>query len=247
MSKKQRNIDEMKGKVMRQKLFLIPGTQCNERLWEKMASYLPPSFELVHLDIPGHMSFDDISDEYSQRLPDEKTNIIGFSLGGYIATDFAMKHPERVDKVFVISNSPTVLPPEELKQRGSVLQLVREYGYKGMTRRKAASMLDGRNQSDALIDIILDMDQALGAEVFLSQYQYTSERQDLSKALAEYSGRIHFYHSENDPLVDSTWLHALCYLNPSLTVTSISGSGHMLPLEKPRELANSITAWFEES
>ncbi|UTM56215.1 alpha/beta hydrolase [Photobacterium sp. CCB-ST2H9] len=231
---------------MRQKLYLIPGTQCNDRLWEKLVFYLNPLFEVVYLDIPDNMNFDEICDEFNHRLQDEKLNFIGFSLGGYIATYFSTKYPERVDKLFVISNSPKSLPPEELQQRYNVFKLVSAYGYKGMTRRKAASMLDSEHQSDELIDIILEMDKALGAEVFLSQCQYTSERQDLAKALTEFPGHAHFFHSENDALVDTQWLNRLCHLNPNLTATSTPGSGHMLPLEKPRELANAMIAYFHE-
>jgi pimeloyl-ACP methyl ester carboxylesterase len=40
--------------------------------------------------------------------------LIGFSLGGYIATYFSMLYPERVEKLFVISNSPTSLPLDEI-------------------------------------------------------------------------------------------------------------------------------------
>ena len=104
-------------------------------------------------------------------------------------------------------------------------------------------MLDRNNQSDRLIDLILEMDSDLGENEFISQYQYTSARTDLSKTISRLPLHSHFYYSDDDRLVNSDWFNKLTSLNPKLSVINTSGSGHMLPLEKPQELADYINSW----
>lgn len=230
---------------MRKKLHLIPGTMCNEKMWSLLIPFLPDSFELVYLDIPRKKSFDEIADHYNAILGNDKLNLIGFSLGGYIASYFSIKYPERIEKLFVISNSPTSLPVNELHQRADILKYVKTFGYKGIGRNKVINLLDPTSQTEPIIDLVLNMDKEQGEEEFISQYQYTSQRADISPALGAAPFNTHFYYSKSDGLVNSLLFSKLSDCNPKLSVICTSGSGHMLPLEKPQELAGYLTSWLE--
>lgn len=227
---------------MRTKLYLIPGTMCNDALWSEMLPHLHVSFELVYLTIPTNKSFDELAQHYHDTLPDEAINLVGFSLGGYIATYFAMLFPKRVKKLFVISNSPTSLPEEELRQRHNTLEYVESNGYSGMSKLHVANMLeDAGNKS--VIDTIVAMGRALGEEALISQYRYTMDRLDLSKAIAQFSFSTHFYFSCKDKMVNQEWLEKLGSLTDRVKLLDTEGKGHMLPLEKPQELANYLNQW----
>ncbi|MBB1487333.1 alpha/beta fold hydrolase [Oceanospirillum sediminis] len=228
---------------MRKTLHLIPGTMCTEKLWSEVLPLLQDNYQLVYLDIPQNKSFDELAGYYNDILGDKKVNLLGFSLGGYIATYFASLYPERIERLFVISNTPAALPDEELKQRSNTLNYVKKHGYKGMSRKKIASLLAPENQTDDLISLISEMDQALGEHEFLSQYQHTSERADLSQALNQFSFCTYLYYSEYDKLINLNWLKQLDNTSHLLSLICTSGSGHMLPLEKPRELADHINTW----
>ena len=230
---------------MRKKLYLLPGTMCNQKLWLKVLPYLHGSPELVYLDIPRGKHFDELTEHYNNIFSNETVNLIGFSLGGYIATYFAMRYPKRIKKLFVISNSPTSLSTQELTQRSDLLKYVQKYGYKGMSRKRIANLLDGPNQTDELIDFISEMDRDLGESQLLSQYQYTSERTDLTQAIKQFPFNAHFYYSEHDKMINHQWLSKLTHTKTNLSLISTAGSGHMLPLEKPHELANLINSWLE--
>ena len=131
---------------------------CNEKLWRELLPYLHHDIELVYLTIPQNKTFDELAEHYNTVFGNEKVSLVGFSLGGYIATYFAMLHPERIEKLFVISNSPTRLPDDELNQRNDTLKYVETYGYKGMSRKRVANFLDDANQNDDLINCILAME-----------------------------------------------------------------------------------------
>lgn len=228
---------------MRKKLYLIPGTMCNPKLWSELLPYLEYSFDLVYLDIPQAMNFDELAKHYATRLGDEKANLIGFSLGGYIATYFSIAYPEQVEKLFVISNSPTSLPDAEMKQRNDIIRFVQSSGFNGLSRKNVANLLDSNNQQHHLVDLILEMANELGEEELLSQYKFTSERNDLSQSINQLPEHSHFYCSDNDHLVDPQWFKCLKSHSPKRLIINTLGSGHMLPLEKPKELAEYIHSW----
>lgn len=230
---------------MSKKLYFIPGTMCNEKLWEKVIPYLDPSIESVYLTIPQKNTVNEIVAHYKTLFGNDRISLIGFSLGGYIATSFATLHPDSVERLFVISNSPSDLSPEELAQRKAALALCKAHGYKGLSRKKIASLFDIQHRNDRLIDIIIAMDKKLGEAEMLSQYEYTSKRTDLRKAIAGFPFPSYFYYSSDDKLVNPLWFKNLTTLDSNLTIISTAGTGHMLPLEKPQELAEHINQWLE--
>lgn len=77
----------------------------------------------VHLiDLRNHgrsfhsegMSHDDLADDiahYMSHYGIEKTHILGHSLGGKAVMQFAIRYPEKVDKLIVVDISPKAYPP----------------------------------------------------------------------------------------------------------------------------------------
>ena len=89
------------------------------------------------------------------------------------------------------------------------------------------------------------MESDLGENEFISQYQYTSERVDLSPAISRFIFYTHFYYSDGDRLVNSQWFNELKVLAPKLSVISASGRGYMLSLENTQKLENHINSWVK--
>ncbi|MDX2370374.1 MAG: alpha/beta hydrolase [Colwellia sp.] len=243
---------------MRQKIYLIPGTMCNERLWADFLPFLVhavgDNYEFIHVKIPIDKCFSQLSAYLNDYFTQEQVIIIGFSLGGYIASHFATTFPQRVDKVFVIANSPCILPITEEKQRQEIVEFVNCYGYKGMSNARAAQLfdsqqlLDNGNGSDEqlkeFINIMISMDAELGEVEFLSQMRCTSKRSDLFEQLASSTVQFVFYYSEHDALMNVTWLDKLEQASDNCVMICIQGASHMLPLEKPKELAGHVHTWL---
>ncbi len=89
-------------------LVFIHGLSDNLLYWEALATALRREFKVVRFDLRGHgkspLGDEEITiDTYANDLKsllDElditKTNLIGFSLGGAVAMDFALKFPDCV-------------------------------------------------------------------------------------------------------------------------------------------------------
>lgn len=96
-------------------LVFIHGLSDNLLYWEALATALGKGFKAVRFDLRGHgqspLGEDEISiGTYSKDLKsllDElditKANLIGFSLGGAVAMDFALKFPDCVSSLVLMS------------------------------------------------------------------------------------------------------------------------------------------------
>ena len=88
---------------MKEKIYLIPGLMTDERLWSRIIPLLKDEYELIHVPIPHTGDFDEIIDILFNLFTEDKVNLLGFSLGGYIASYFAITYPNRVNKLFMLA------------------------------------------------------------------------------------------------------------------------------------------------
>lgn len=97
-------------------IVLIHGLSDNLIYWEPLIGVLKNNFKVIRFDLRGHgqsqLGNDEITiDLYAEDLKtilDElnvsKVNLVGFSLGGCIALDFAIKYPSNVFSVVLMSS-----------------------------------------------------------------------------------------------------------------------------------------------
>lgn len=94
---------------------LVHGVGSSLQSWDDVVEALPTGYELFRFDLRGHGNSDKPPGPYSMEdfsrdlagLLDarglERSHIAGFSLGGLIAQDFALRYPQRVDRLVMIS------------------------------------------------------------------------------------------------------------------------------------------------
>ena len=93
---------------------LLHGWGMNGDVWEGILPALSKQYRTTIVDLPGHGRSLDCPTNYtltnlaallSETLP-QKMSLIGWSLGGMIATQFALDNPHRVDKLALIASAP---------------------------------------------------------------------------------------------------------------------------------------------
>jgi len=236
---------------MKKNLYFIPGTMCDLRLWSAMIDELnclhPNEFQYHFLNISKQTSIDEIIDDINKQLPNEKIILIGFSLGGYLASAFAVKYAEQIEKLLVISNMPCALPDLEIKERSRTVAWIKKHGYRGIPLKRILALLDITAQrNNGIIHLIKEMDSTLGKETLLHQLLTTTKRQDLLIPLSKLQMNKFFCVGRNDSLVPIYTLDKFRNIDKRMTLDVFDDTGHMLPLEKPKELACWLGAKLAE-
>jgi pimeloyl-ACP methyl ester carboxylesterase len=103
---------------------LIHGGLVDSRLWDAQMKPLSKRFRVVRYDIRGYGRSNAPTGEYYpledlrallDYLKIDKATLVGLSLGGIVAADFALEHPERVERLVLVSSGlrGAKLPPDE--------------------------------------------------------------------------------------------------------------------------------------
>lgn len=229
---------------MKEKIYFIPGLMTDIRLWKRVLPFLENEYEIVHIPIPELLDFDKINEVLLGFFKEEKVNILGFSLGGYIASYFAIKYPNRVKKIFMVAATPSSTNENEITKRKEKLKDIENEEF-GLTKEKALSLVEEKNKKDEdLIQTMIDMFNDLGKEKFISQLNLTFYRIDLFDDLIKQDFPIWIFYSLNDRLLNKESLKRLNSTKHNLNVISREGSSHNIPLEEPEILVDLIKKWI---
>jgi len=232
---------------MKTKIYCLPGTMCNQLLWLTCIEHLPENVELIHLDIPVGNSIEEIVTLLKKHLPEGKLNLAGFSLGGYIASAYALKYPEKVNKLLLISNMSYSLPEAELKERNRTIAFIKKHGYSGIPTKRITALLHPDNiDNQDIIHCIREMDTSLGKEILIHQLTVTTQRENLLIKLPKLPCPVQFLIGDSDSLVKLSRIQAILEQSKLVSLVVLSNTGHMLPLEQPQKCAVNMNNFFIE-
>ena len=228
-----------------EKVYFLSGTMCNEDLWQfvfpKITNFIPE-----YIDITTATSFDEINTIINSKITNSAI-LVGFSLGGFSAMNFAIQYPEKIKKIIVIAANANGLSENEIALRKSTIQFLKMHQYKGISKTRIKQFLHPTNhENKILINIIKKMDADLGKEVLIRQLKATSKRVDISTQIATINSPILFVGSKEDLLISH---HEILQLKKEITngiSIIIKNCGHMIPLEKPKETAEIINNYLNE-
>jgi 2-succinyl-6-hydroxy-2,4-cyclohexadiene-1-carboxylate synthase len=112
-------------------LILLHGFTGSASVWNDVVALLDQSFECLALDLPGHGGnrCEDHPDAFSlpgvcdlvvdllDRLSLPRVHLWGYSMGGRIAMQFALRNPMKISRLVLESASPGIVDPAERAAR----------------------------------------------------------------------------------------------------------------------------------
>ncbi|MEP4890821.1 MAG: pimeloyl-ACP methyl ester esterase BioH [Aliiglaciecola sp.] len=96
-------------------LVLLHGWGLNSGVWEPISHILEQSFRITLLDLPGfgrnadvlpaQYDLDSVCSMVAECIPD-KSSFVGWSLGGLVAQQLAINHPDKCENLVLVASSP---------------------------------------------------------------------------------------------------------------------------------------------
>lgn len=232
--------------MTKEKIYMIPGLMTDERLWSRVRKYLENDYELVHIPIPDFEYFDEMVEEIDAKFEEDEINLLGFSLGSYLASYYTIKNPSRVKRLLNVSATPSgITTSKELERRKDKIKAMEKDGFQELSYEKAVSLVEEQNQDDEeLIQIIQNMFNDLGKDKFITQMKSTFNRVDLLDKLVKLDIPVHYFVSKDDRLLNKASLDELINKKHNLEIIIREGTSHNIPLEEPQMLSEKIRKWL---
>ncbi|TLM78341.1 alpha/beta hydrolase [Microbulbifer harenosus] len=221
-------------------LALIPGYMLDETLWNTFKNYLPEGWSTADASLGDGQTIREIAANIADRLP-LRFVLVGFSLGGYVARQLAADFPERVDALIIVASSLRDDTEQQKKVKRQALQAISAKSFKGLSNTTIAQSLHPRLAADTeKIAFIKAMSQRLGYSALVTQSQL--ERKDVPASSIRCPTLV--IASADDALRSREEAEELVAAIPGAELQVIDDSGHMIPLEQPRVLAETIVHWL---
>ena len=204
-----------------EKIILLHGSGHGPESWENTASLLPSDWETLRPGLSAILGgreagFENLRDAFERYCAglEGPLHLCGLSLGGILALDYALAHPERV-KSLVLIGTPHRVPKAAFAIQNLVFRLLPESAFRGMAFGKRDTFALGRSMKN--LDFRGRLDGAACPALVLCG---AKDRANL--ASAEYRAR----HMKNARL------------------KILPGTGHVVNEEAPETLAEILTDFY---
>ena len=242
---------------------LLHGFGSSLLTWDAWAARLAATHRVIRFDLPGFgLTGPDPANDYSDeraglilvalldRLGIARATVVGNSLGGKIAWLFAVQHPDRVEKLVLISPDGFASPGFEYGKEPEVPLVLRLLPYvlpRPLLRSSLApAYADPTRLSEATVDRYRDMMLAPGVRAAIVARTGQVMLREPTALLRQIRAPTLLIWGEKDGMIP--FRNAADYVRaiPGATLTALPGLGHVPFEEAPDEAFVPLAKFLDE-
>ena len=260
-------------------IILIHGFSDRKEHWRAQVGALSEDFKVIRMDNRGAGKSDRPDGKYTMEvyasdvaglmtnLEIERAHIIGHSMGGMIAQNFAILYPDRVDKLILLNTFPGLKPPGESIE--DIITMQRESAIAGQAailKDPDNVFIDGAKSSYSRkfwklmkenpkkkfhgiwsVEDLIDEKKNYGpTAIDLSNQSYAISTHNTYERLHEVKSEVLIISAEKDKSCPKSMGEKMHELIPNSKFVVIEGAAHQSVLEKAPEV-NKIIIEFLKS
>ncbi len=235
-------------------LVFIHGLGSSTRDWEPQVAAFKASYKVITFDLRGHGQSDKPAGPYSlplfsndtagllNALHVESAHVVGISLGGGVAFQLAIDHPQLVQSLTIVNSGPAMVgsSEESKKEIDRRVGIVRQMGMRAMGEALSPNLFpDEANAADrkAFVEHWATNDPQAYIEATLSMLGW--DVTDQIRSIRCPTLVISADHDYTPVAVKEAYVK----LMPDARLVVIPNSHHAIPIEKPKEF-NAALAEF---
>lgn len=247
-------------------LVLVHGFGDSHFSWEGWVARLGDRYRVITVDLPGHGltrapegyvasadGFADLIDALAAKQSLPKFAIAGNSMGGGVAWQVAVRHPDRVNGLILVDAAGW--PATTLKKPPLAFKLLkyswgraflRSIDNKPLIRSGLRGQVgDPTLITDAFIDRWAELQRAPGHRAILMSIQPGKHSQAIKEVLATITAPTLVLWGEIDPLIEVAGAHKFAEAIPGAKLIVYPKVGHLPQVEIPERTANDVAAFLE--
>lgn len=238
-------------------LIILHGLFGSSDNWIPIARKLSDAFKVIAVDQRNHgrsphsaeMNYPLMADDLAGLMEDhglERAHILGHSMGGKTAMQFALSHPAKVEKLVVADMAPRAYQPGHTKIFQALLSLdLARFQHRSQVSDALAAEIPEQSLRLFLLKMLgRKPDGALFWQTNISALQANSEslRAALATPVSSALPAL-FIRGEKSDYVRDDDLPGIQRLFPNANVRTVSGVGHWLHVEAPDAFVAEVLAF----
>lgn len=229
---------------MAEPLVLLPGLMCDARLFGPQIAELSADTAVMVAPITQGERIEEIASGLLDQMP-ARFALAGLSMGGIVAMEILRRAPDRVTRIALMDTNPLAETPQVAAARepqivaartGRMLDVMRE-------EMKPTYLAPGPQQQPVL-DLVMDMADALGPEVFVRQSRALQRRRDQQSTLRKCKVPALVLCGAHDALCPVKRHEFMSELIPYATLRVLENAGHLPTLEQPAGTTQALRDWM---
>ena len=238
-------------------VLLVHAIGCDHRMWDGLGTALSPRFRVIRMDVRGHgrsavtprpYSLDQLADDARDLLDSlkiDKAHWVGLSMGGMIGQAFALRHPDRLNRL-VLSNTSSSYGAQGRGMWEARKKLVRESGMAALHDLMVSRNFSEpyrREHPEKIVEAMrplatTSVEGYVGCCDALAQLEYTASLPRIRARTLVIAGSL-------DPGTPVAMAEVLASGIPDSQLAVIDGAAHLSAYEKPVEYARLVGRFLD--
>jgi pimeloyl-ACP methyl ester carboxylesterase len=231
---------------MSEALVLLPGMMCDARLFGPQIAELSAEMAVMVAPITQGERIEEIASSLLDLLP-KRFALAGLSMGGIVAMELLRRAPDRITRIALMDTNPLAETPVIAANREPQIVKVRSGRLLEVMRdeMKPNYLAPGPYRGEVL-DLVMDMAETLGPEVFIRQSRALQRRKDQQATLRKCKVPTLVLCGEHDALCPVKRHTFMAELIPFAELVVLENSGHLPTLEQPAETTAALRKWMQQ-
>ena len=219
---------------------------CDEKIWKFQIKELKKKYKVIFAKVKKGETIKEYSSNIIKSLP-KKFSIIGFSMGGFIALDLSINHPERVEKLILVGTNGRSISDKRKKFLNKFCDEINNDNFiNKFCNANINSYFSKNNQSNIqYLNLIKSMAKKLGYLVFKRQTNAILKRPSVLSKLSKIKLKCLIVSGSNDTLSTKEMNTELKKRIKNSELFFIKKSSHFVMFEQAKKFNNKILEWME--
>lgn len=227
-------------------IIIIPGLGTSPRTYSDILPALWSHSSVTIVNTAEHDSIEAIAEHILASVSPPRFNLIGHSMGGYIAFEILRQAPARVAKLALINTSARPDNDEAKEKRKGQIAKAKKGEFAEIIKGALPAFVHpDQKDNEKLQEAITAAHNDAGAEAYINQQTAIMGRKDSRTDLRHIEIPTIVITGDEDKLIPLEPSQEIANSIPNAKLVIIKQAGHMSPLEQPQAVSDALVEWLE--
>ena len=224
------------------KIIFIPGLLCTPHVWGELNA-VREKYLCHDADVSSFDSIEKMADAIIHHITDEDIALIGFSMGGYVAIEVALKMKNKINKLVLINTTANSVNPATISDRQKAIKFAQR-GMMSEILKLSNGISYYKSQKEWLL-LEEKMANEVGTESYIRQQNAIIHRNNYMNLIQNICTETLIISGKNDQVI--SYKDSICMFEniSNSNLILLDKCGHLSTLEKSKMVANSIATFLK--